>query len=666
MGSPMCTAYCILQSLNYARMPADKVKEIKARADIHLHFCIELYDLQRKNNRYFLHEHPLTATSWKDPEMLKLIGKKDVHTTVMHMCQYGMECRRSDGTYGPVFKPTRWCTNSPALISRLSRKCTRDHPHVHLTGGRAAKAAIYPPALCLQILLGIRDQIRLNESLAAPETTSALSSSSPHQQPPPEPKKNHKIEDGEINLIDKITEHTKFYDEFTGLELDKALCIQARREELEFFVRKGVYNIVPQSEAWKNTGKPPISIRWTYTNKGDDASPEIRARLVAREIRQETSDGSMYAATPPLEMVKWLISKAASNPHLIGTPKELKLSFVDAKRAYFNARCEEDIYIELPHEHQQPGRCGKLKQWMYGTRGAASKWEDHYSQALSRMGFTRGRASPCTFTHNTRPLDCVVHGDDFTTLGPEEDLTWFESEISKAFEVKLRGRLGGGEKDMKEIRLLNRIVRRTSFGYEWEADPRHSEIIISSMGAEEANFVTTPGVHLKTVDIDQEEIPPHEATTYRALAARANFLSLDRGDIQFSAKEICRQMSKPRRCDWGKIKRLARYLKGAPRMVLSYPWQNMNNVITAVVDTDFAGCLETRKSTSGGIMMHGAHCLKSWSTTQSVIALSSGEAELYGITKGASMALGLQSALSDAGVTVKVEIYSDSAAARGE
>ena len=159
---------------------------------------------------------------------------------------------------------------------------------------------------------------------------------------------------------------------------------------------------------------------------------------------------------------------------------------------------------------------------------------------------------------------------------------------------------------MKEIRLLNRIVRRTSFGYEWEADPRHSEIIISSMGAEEANFVTTPGVHLKTIDTDQEEIPPHEATTYRVLAARANFLSLDRGDIQFSAKEICRRMAKRRRCDWGKIKRLARYLKGAPRMVLSYPWQNMSNVITAIVDTDFAGCLETRRSTSGGLVRRGA------------------------------------------------------------
>eukprot|EP00972_Heterocapsa_arctica_P103210 15210078-Heterocapsa_arctica.AAC.1 len=71
-------------------------------------------------------------------------------------------------------------------------------------------------------------------------------------------------------------------------------------------------------------------------------------------------------------------------------------------------------------------------------------------------------------------------------------------------------------------------------------------------------------------------------------------------------------------------------------MVQRFNWQTSPDRITAIVDTDYAGCLETRKSTSGGVLMHGSHCIRSWSTTQSVIALSSGEAELYGIVKGAS------------------------------
>eukprot|EP00969_Alexandrium_andersonii_P021596 945476-Alexandrium_andersonii.AAC.1 len=49
------------------------------------------------------------------------------------------------------------------------------------------------------------------------------------------------------------------------------------------------------------------------------------------------------------------------------------------------------------------------------------------------------------------------------------------------------------------------------------------------------------------------------------------------------------------------------------------------------VDTDFAGRLRARRSTCGGVCVRGAHAIKHWSTTQTTIALSSGEAELAGI-----------------------------------
>eukprot|EP00972_Heterocapsa_arctica_P017609 2603148-Heterocapsa_arctica.AAC.1 len=66
----------------------------------------------------------------------------------MHACQYGMTSRRPDGTQGPVLKPTRWLSNSAAILARFSRKCSRgQHDHVQLVGGRAAAAAVYPPDL---------------------------------------------------------------------------------------------------------------------------------------------------------------------------------------------------------------------------------------------------------------------------------------------------------------------------------------------------------------------------------------------------------------------------------------------------------------------------------------------------------------------------------------
>ena len=63
-------------------------------------------------------------------------------------------------------------------------------------------------------------------------------------------------------------------------------------------------------------------------------------------------------------------------------------------------------------------------------------------------------------------------------------------------------------------------------------------------------------------------------------------------------------------------------------------------------------------------MLSGA-CLKFWSTTQAVRALSSGEAEYYASLKGASVALGFQSMCADLGDIVKIQLFTDSAAARG-
>ena len=64
-------------------------------------------------------------------------------------------------------------------------------------------------------------------------------------------------------------------------------------------------------------------------------------------------------------------------------------------------------------------------------------------------------------------------------------------------------------------------------------------------------------------------------------------------------------------------------------------------------------------------MILGSHIIKSWSTTQAVIALSSGEAEYYGMVKGASMAMGVQSVLGDLGYEVKIRIRTDASAAKG-
>ena len=99
----------------------------------------------------------------------------------------------------------------------------------------------------------------------------------------------------------------------------------------------------------------------------------------------------------------------------------------------------------------------------------------------------------------------------------------------------------------------------------------------------------------------ESQLVPAAATAYRATSARCNDLAQAKPDIAFSAKELCRDFSVPTLKSLEKLKRLMRDLKLHPRLVYRFPWQSPTDSSLIVnVDTDFAGCRVTRRSTRGG------------------------------------------------------------------
>ena len=115
----------------------------------------------------------------------------------------------------------------------------------------------------------------------------------------------------------------------------------------------------------------------------------------------------------------------------------------------------------------------------------------------------------------------------------------------------------------------------------------------------------------------------------------------------YAVKELSRNMSNPDSEDWNDLKRLGRYLHHRPRVVQVFKKQFAPRNIDVWVDTDFAGCMQTRKSTSGGIVLYGSSVIKAWSNTQKCVALSSGEAEYYGIVRGSAMGIGIRNMYED-------------------
>lgn len=133
----------------------------------------------------------------------------------------------------------------------------------------------------------------------------------------------------------------------------------------------------------------------------------------------------------------------------------------------------------------------------------------------------------------------------------------------------------------------------------------------------------------------------------------------------FAIKEQSRRMSSPSKSDWERLKRLGRYIIGRMRYVSLYPYQEKFFQLDTWPDSDFAGCPLTRKSTSAGVAMLEGCNVKLWSSTQGIVALSSGEAGLYAIVIAGTQSIGIQSILGDLDVQLDIEVYTDADAAKG-
>jgi hypothetical protein len=448
-------------------------------------------------------------------------------------------------------------------------------------------------------------------------------------------------------------------DDVNGGNLDLEKVVAARQEEIEFMKLKCIWKEVPISEAWDKTGRAPVTVKWVDTEK---AGGVVRCRLVARDFKTkgEKDREDLFAATPPLELLKAQLSRAAMN-------KKRKVLIIDVKKAHLYPLCEQDVYIELPEEAGAlPGRCGKLVHWLYGFRPAAQAWENHYAENLAAEGFVRGKASPVSFYDASRDVSCLVHGDDFTFVGDEKGLNHIEGKMKSWYELKVKARLGPDPGDDKEVDVLNRIIRCTESGYEYEADPKHRRKVMEVLGFDENTKSLKVNGKVEDEGGDDEELQGLEATSFRALAARLNYVSQDSPDLQFAAKEVCREMAKPTGRSWRRLKVLARFMLERDAVVWKFSWQEEAPEFLIFSHSDWAGCRRTRRSTSGGVVFVGEHCLKTWSSTQAPIALSSAEAEYYAMVEGTTRALGIRAMLAELGIFVQgpVQLYSDASAAR--
>ena len=139
---------------------------------------------------------------------------------------------------------------------------------------------------------------------------------------------------------------------------------------------------------------------------------------------------------------------------------------------------------------------------------------------------------------------------------------------------------------------------------------RHMRAVTGPLSSDPRKLktVATPGVKKDNEPLEDRHLLDAEGITeYRGLVALLNYISQDRPDTAFASKESSKNMAAPAAEDIAQLKRAARYFLAYPRCAMVYKWQAPPTSFDVYTDSDWAGDSRTRKTTSGGNVMHGRH-----------------------------------------------------------
>ena len=198
-----------------------------------------------------------------------------------------------------------------------------------------------------------------------------------------------RVQDGQACLKQYSAE---CWDAITSEPLPADLSSAALQEEPSFMNSLKVWHVVPVAQCLIRTGRKPIEGTCVDVNRGDRVRPVIRCRWVAKGFATYKS-AEFFAATPPLEALRMMISHAASGrTHGFNGRKLLA---IDARKAHLHAMAGREAFLDLFPEQNIPGMCARLRRCFDSNRDAPARWEVFLAEQLTFMGFIRGKASAC-------------------------------------------------------------------------------------------------------------------------------------------------------------------------------------------------------------------------------------------------------------------------------
>ena len=456
---------------------------------------------------------------------------------------------------------------------------------------------------------------------------------------------------------------------------------KGRDKEVNSLYELKTFRLVPETEVRK-AGHKVIGTRWVDRWRqipGDDKEVqwEVKSRLVAMDFTDGKKSVETYSATPGSSSLKIILVEAAIKEleqKLLRDVKKKKsytMMLYDIKVAFLNSVLDKAIYCRPPKEiaDEYEARTGvkclmELLKGLYGLKRASNLWRGHFNGIMKEINFIPLDSDECLYYNaDTNSLvyvdDGILHGDRDEVLKIIEELKKRLSLNDKLQEIRNVGDKG---------KFLNRVIKKTPDGYSLTGDVELVKKLLKEMGMQKCRAAPTPWQDRTRAD-EEEVVDPLKHSLFRTATGIILYISHDRQDIQYAAKCLSKCLHGPTEEDFSQLKRVCRYLRGRPEMEQLFEFKVVPRTLTTPVDSNWAGEKPSMKSTSGGAVRIGEApeympVISSWSRNQGSVALSTAEAELYGIGTGTCEALHVQQVFQELGRSLRIKVQTDASAAK--
>ena len=384
-------------------------------------------------------------------------------------------------------------------------------------------------------------------------------------------------------------------------------------------------------------GIKPIGSRWVYKLKRNaDGSFKPKVRLVIKGYQQTPGIdfGETYAPVSKLASFRMLLA--------ISTAYGWDIHHMDVVTAFLNPPIDnKNVYMSMPpgvrmlDKKYNDKSIVRLRKALYGLKQAPRLWHEHINNFLLSIGFDHSSADPNLYLLKNPPLLLLLYVDDILICGNHVEA--IKDQLQRKYKMKDLG--------IAQRFLGIEIARANGITSICQRDYINS--VAERFQMKDARSVLSP----MDPDVDLGNLRCQDKAAdkelYISLIGSLMYIALaTRPDIAFAITALSRYNEAPLQMHLTAAKRVLRYLKTTVNHQLHLGYKEQP-VLEGFTDSDWAGCKDKRKSTSGYVFFSYGGPISWQAKGQTVVALSTLEAEYIACSNAVREAIWLRRLLSD-------------------